>query len=484
MSPDRIESLNRGSEWSSVHVVVAGLGVAGMGCADALLQVGAQVTVLDDGAGAVLDDRAALLEALGADVHIGKSAGLGDGTGLPTADLLVVSPGLRPNASIIATAMSRDLAVWGELELAWRLRPIENPAPWLLVTGTNGKTTVTMMLAAMLQAAGLRAPAVGNIGESAVIAMMDPMPADVLAVEVGAPQLPFVHSMSAQAAVVLNIAPDHIDHFGSQAAYIAAKAKIYERTQLAAVYNVADPVTRELVEAADVIEGCRAIGFTLGVPEVGMLGVVDGVLVDRAFVESRRSEALPLADVADVVPQAPHNVANALAAAALARAHGVPAGAIQAGLQNFHPAAHRIADVGSVDGVRFIDDSKATNCHAAQTSLLAYDSVVWIAGGMAKGQAFDELVVTARDRLRAVVLLGVDREVIAQALARHAPNVPVVEVAGVNPGVMTDVVRAAAGLARPGDTVLLAPGCASWDMFENYGHRGDVFAAAVGELAT
>jgi UDP-N-acetylmuramoylalanine--D-glutamate ligase len=237
-----------------------------------------------------------------------------------------------------------------------------------------------------------------------------------------------------------------------------------------------------MVEDADVVDGCRAVGFTLGIPSVGMLGVVDDVLVDRAFIDDRQTSAQELASVSDVVPQAPHNVANALAAAALARAHGVPSGAVRDGLRNFRPAAHRIAEVGVVGGVRYIDDSKATNAHAAQTSLLAYDAVVWIAGGMAKGQDFDDLVRRTGARLRAVVLLGVDREVIAQALARHAPNVPVVEVAGTDDGVMTDVVQAAAGLARPGDTVLLAPGCASWDMFRNYGHRGDAFATAVGKL--
>jgi len=311
---------------------------------------------------------------------------------------------------------------------------------------------------------------------------MDPEPADVLAVEVGAPQLPFTYSLSAQAAVVLNIAPDHIDHFGSFDSYVAAKAKIYERTQRAAVYNVADERTRQLVEAADVVEGCRAIGFTLGIPSVGMLGVVDDMLVDRAFIDERYSAAQELAALSDVVPAAPHNVANALAAAALARAHGVPAAAIREGLHSFRPAAHRIAEVATIAGVRYIDDSKATNGHAAKTSLLAYEPVVWIAGGLAKGQNFDDLVLAVRDRLRGVVLLGVDRATIAEALARHAPNVPVVDVPGIDPGVMTDVVRAAAGLARPGDTVLLAPGCASWDMFDNYGHRGRAFASAVLEL--
>jgi len=279
--------------------------------------------------------------------------------------------------------------------------------------------------------------------------------------------------------VCLNLAPDHVDLFGSFEAYREAKTRIYANTKVAAVYNVADPETERMVAEADVVEGCRAIGFTLGTPGPSMLGVVDDLLVDRAFVENRRDSAQELASVHDVRPFAPHNVANALAAAALARAFGVPPEAVGEGLRAFEPAGHRIADVAEVDGVRWVDDSKATNCHAAETSLLAYDSVVWVAGGLAKGQEFDDLVVRARDHIRAVVLLGVDRERIREALVRHAPDVPVVEVPRTDTGAMDDVVDAAAALARPGDTVLLAPGCASWDMFRDYAERGDAFADAV-----
>jgi UDP-N-acetylmuramoylalanine--D-glutamate ligase len=210
-----------------------------------------------------------------------------------------------------------------------------------------------------------------------------------------------------------------------------------------------------------------------------MLGVVDDLLVDRAFVENRAENAQELASVHDVRPFAPHNVGNALAAAALARAYGVPAAAVREGLRSFEPAGHRIAEVATVAGVRWVDDSKATNGHAAETSLLAYESVVWIAGGMAKGQEFDDLVRRAGTRMRGAVLLGVDRAKVRDALARHAPEVTVIEVDGTDTGAMDDVVRAASGLARPGDTVLLAPGCASWDMFRDYAHRGDVFADAV-----
>jgi UDP-N-acetylmuramoylalanine--D-glutamate ligase len=210
---------------------------------------------------------------------------------------------------------------------------------------------------------------------------------------------------------------------------------------------------------------------------------VDGVLADRAFIEQRQRNAAELCTVADLASDAPHFVANALAASALARAHGVSTAAVRDGLRAFTPDGHRIADVGVVRGVRFVDDSKATNPHAAQASLMAYEPVVWVAGGLAKGASFDELVRSARSRLRAVVLLGRDRQVIAEALARHAPDVRVIDVGDGDTFVMERVVAAAASVAETGDTVLLAPGCASFDLFPGYAARGDAFAEAVRRLA-
>ena len=229
----------------------------------------------------------------------------------------------------------------------------------------------------------------------------------MLAVEIGAPHLAFVYSVSPEATVCLNVAPDHVDYFGSFDDYVAVKARAYERTQKACIYNVADPATEQMVRDAEVVEGCRAIGFTLGVPAPSSLGVVEDLLVDRAFLDNRASHAQELCALGDVKPPAPHQVENALAAAALARAHGVPAAAVGAGLRAFTPAAHRITDVGEHDGVRFVDDSKATNWHAALTSLRAYDPVVWIAGGQAKGTTFDDLVRDYGGKLRGAVLLGV-----------------------------------------------------------------------------
>jgi UDP-N-acetylmuramoylalanine--D-glutamate ligase len=452
---------------------VAGIGIAGFAAADALLDLGAQVTVIDSGDGDKQRERATILEILGADVRLGSADSCADGS-----DVYVVSPGIPPHASVIRSAIERGIPLWGELELAWRIRPPEGAAPWLCITGTNGKTTSTLMLDAILRAGGFESTAAGNVGASLVDAVRRPE-LQVIATEVSATQMPYVTSVSPLSAACLNLAPDHLDFFGSMEEYAYNKALVYRHSQVAAVYNVDDPVTEQMVRDADVIEGCRAVGFTLGIPGLSMLGLVDDILVDRAFIVERASAAQELCTVGDVPNSSPANVANALAAAALARSFGVSSAAVREGLRSFTPAPHRIAVVGEVDGVRYVDDSKATNTHAASTSLRAYDPVVWIAGGQAKGQSFDELVQMVASRLRGVVLLGVDRGVIRAALEAHAPGVPIIEVTDSSAEAMPEVVARAAGLAQAGDTVLLAPGCASWDMFRDYGHRGDAFADAV-----
>ncbi len=290
------------------------------------------------------------------------------------------------------------------------------------------------MLDAILRAAGLRSVAAGNVGLPLVEAVMDPEPYDVLAVELSSFQLHYTDvDERPGGGRAQRGAEDHLDWYASMADYAADKGRIYERVQRACVYNVADPATEELVRAADVVEGARAVGFTLGMPAVGMLGVVEDILADRAFVEERETSAAELCTLADLTAPgtagpAPHTVQNALAAAALARAHGVPQVAVRDGLRGFRPDGHRIALVAERDGVAWVDDSKATNPHAALASLLAYDPVVWVAGGLAKGASFDDLVRTVAGRLRGVVLLGRDRDVIAEALARHAPDVPVIVV--------------------------------------------------------
>ncbi|MGA8987722.1 UDP-N-acetylmuramoyl-L-alanine--D-glutamate ligase [Aeromicrobium sp.] len=483
MSGPDLSALGRESSWEGVRVAVGGLGVSGFAAADTLQHLGAEVIALDDGDDDALREKATLLEILGVDVRLGA----GSTASLPDdIDLVVTSPGWSPDTPILTEAILRGTPVWGEVELAWRLRG-EGSAPWLAVTGTNGKTTTVQMLESILRSEGLNALAVGNVGTPVLEAVMNPDPFDVLAVELSSYQLHWSESISAEASVVLNVAPDHLDWHGGLAAYTADKARIYARTRAACVYNVQDPVTEHLVEEAEVQEGCRAIGFTMGVPAPGMIGLVDDAIADRAFIAGRVSNAAELGSIHDLAPvdgemPAPHLVSDALAAAALARAHGVSARAVRDGLRSFRPDAHRIADVARIGGVRWVDDSKATNPHAATASLQGFEQVVWVAGGLVKGAAFDDLVLTARDRLRAVILIGADRAVIAEALARHAPDVPVVEVDTGETDPMDRVVETAASLARDGDTVLLAPGAASMDQFRNYAARGDSFAAAVHRL--
>ncbi|MFD0330963.1 UDP-N-acetylmuramoyl-L-alanine--D-glutamate ligase [Streptacidiphilus monticola] len=461
------------------RVTVAGLGVSGVPAAKVLRERGAVVTVVDGGDGPRQQAQAEELRALGITVRLGDGDTLPEGTELIVTSLAgrrsprCSRPPPRPawRSGGRRTRLAAAAAAAGD----------RRAGPWLCVTGTNGKTTTTQMLASILTAAGKRTAAVGNVGVSVLDAVLAEEPYDVLAVELSSYQLHWAPSLRPFSGVVLNVAPDHLDWHGSMEAYAADKGRIYEGNVVACVYNTADPTTEALVREADVVEGCRAVGFTLGAPGLSQLGVVDGLLVDRAFVADRQRAAAELASVNDVNPPAPHNIADALAAAALARAYGVEPRAVRDGLRAFTPDKHRIAFVAEQDGVRYIDDSKATNPHAAAASLAAYESVVWIAGGLAKGAEMDELAQGAAGHLRAAVLMGQDRAVIREALAAHAPGVPVVELPDGPKGAeaMAEAVRLAREFARPGDTVLLAPACASMDMFTNYGERGDLFAAAV-----
>jgi UDP-N-acetylmuramoylalanine--D-glutamate ligase len=444
---------------AGVPVLVAGAGVSGEAAARALLVAGAAVTVTAPEATAVTDR----LAAAGARIALALAEPPA-GTGL-----VVTSPGLRPNNPLLLAAENAGLEVIGEVELAWRLQPKDGPI-WLAVTGTNGKTTTVRMLESILLAAGDRAVATGNVGLPVTeTALADP-PYDVLAVELSSFQLHWSPTVRPYAGAVLNLAEDHLDWHGTIGRYAEAKARIWRGG--VAIGNADDPAVAELLR-----ERGDGHSFTLREPRRGQLGVAGGMLVDRAF--GRR---VVLSSVDEVRPAGPHNVANALAAAALARSAGVPAEAVAAGLRNFVPDRHRNEPVAEVAGVRYVDDSKATNPHAAAAALAGYPRVVWVAGGQLKGAAVDGLVAAHAHRLAGAVLLGQDRAAIARAIARHAPDLPVIEVSSTDDGAMREVVRAAAKLAGAGDTVLLAPAGASWDMFANYGARGDAFAAAVREL--
>ncbi|MET4061354.1 UDP-N-acetylmuramoylalanine--D-glutamate ligase [Arthrobacter sp. UYP6] len=483
--------------WRGLRVVVTGIGLSGFSAADTLIELGARVVVVDARDTEENRAKADTLRIVGAaDVLLGAehAATLPAVEGEP-ADLVVTSPGFSPSHPLMAAAAVAGIPVWGDVELAWRVRIREGrkTAEWLTITGTNGKTTTVGMTESMLRAAGLRAIAAGNVGTPILDAIRDPEGFDVIAVELSSFQLHWSSSLSPLASVCLNVAEDHVDWHGSYEAYLADKAKIYENTRVACIYNAEQAETERMVEEADVVEGCRAVGFTTGMPAVSMVGMVENLLVDRAFIEQRKDSAAELASRADLGEYAPrHMVANALAAAALVRAYGVEPVAVRDGLRAYDPGDHRIQPVARLNDILWINDSKATNPHAAAASLSAFSSVVWIAGGLSKGVSYEDLIRDHAPRLRSVILIGADSADLRSALARHAPDVRVIDAVPPHTGgrhaaaavvsgeeVMALAVAAAAAEARSGDTVLMAPAAASMDQFASYAHRGNAFIEAV-----
>jgi UDP-N-acetylmuramoylalanine--D-glutamate ligase len=460
---------------SGAAVLIAGARVTGRALLAALTPLGARITLTDDSPSALqtyAQNGVAVIDPANAAVTI------------TDYDLVVTSPGFAPTAPVLAAAAAAGIPIWGDVELAWRLDNSGRYGPprrWLVVTGTNGKTTTTSMLHAMLVAAGRRALLCGNIGDP-VLDVLDQQ-AELLAVELSSFQLHWAPSLRPEAGVVLNVAEDHLDWHGTMDAYARDKARVLDGR--VAVVGLDDPVAAGLLPRA---AAPVRVGFRLGEPAPGELGVRDGVLIDNAF-----GAQVALAQAASIPVAGPVGVLDALASAALARAVEVAPQAIADALAGFRVGRHRAEVVDVVDGVTYVDDSKATNPHAAQASIAAYPRVVWIAGGLLKGASVEELVRAVANRLVAAVLIGRDRSIIRDALSRHAPDVPVVElVTGEDSGVpgtiefgdtvMAAVVEAARGLASPGDTVLLAPAGASFDQFSGYGQRGDAFASAVSAL--
>jgi UDP-N-acetylmuramoylalanine--D-glutamate ligase len=481
------------ADWRGVRVSVFGLGVTGFAAADTLIELGADVLVV---AGGASEHHRELLGVIGA-TFVESSGEQGAPAELLAFDpeLVVVSPGYHPDHPLLLWAGERGIPIWGDIELAWRLRDKVSAAEWICVTGTNGKTTTTQLTATMLVAGGVRAAPAGNIGVPVLDAIRDPGGFDVLVIELSSYQLHWMHrdrdaagtpaQIAPLASVCLNLAEDHYDWHGSPGAYRDAKAKVYENVRVACVYNLADEATRVMVEDAEVQDGARAIGFGATVPGPSDVGIVDGILVDRAFLDDRHHSALELATLDDLRAAgvgAPHSVANVLAAAALARAADVPPAAIRDAIRSFRVDAHRTELVAESGGISWVDDSKATNAHAAHAALSAFESVVWIAGGLLKGVDPDPLVARHTGRLRAAILVGSDRSALRSAFERHAPGVLLIEVDENDTGqVMPAAVRAAASVAQPGDVVLLAPSAASFDQFADYADRGRRFADAVRE---
>jgi UDP-N-acetylmuramoylalanine--D-glutamate ligase len=397
-------------------------------------------------------------------------------------DAVVISPGWRQDHPLVKKVLASKMPILNEIDLAWQIRTEVSPGQkWLALTGTNGKTTTVEMVAKILQTAGLKAVACGNVGDTVIEAVDRKDPYDYLVLELSSFQLHWAKQAQYVSAAILNIADDHLDWHGTFDAYADAKFSILDRAELA-VLNADD---EQVVLRANGFTG-RKVFFSLDTPAPGEIGVVEELLVDRAFVTDPL-EAAMICELKDITPTVPHNVSNALAAAALARTVGVPHENIQKALQEFLPGRHRIETVFEGDLVSWVDDSKATNPHAASASLMSHLSVVWIAGGLAKGADMSSLVQRCKGRIKAAILIGADRQLIADALHKHAPDIPRILVdapsnytrGGGSNSLMEAVVAEASKLVAPGDTVLMAPACASMDQFISYADRGDRFAAAV-----
>lgn len=505
---ERLDALTSWHEdWTGLRVAVLGLGVTGFSVADTLMELGVTTTVFSEqtdlaSASAMESvEREDLLTVIGAGLYQPSVGQTLKGAAATAAlanfrpDLLVVSPGFAPNHELVLWARDNAVTAWGDVELAWRLRDKVTrqnasgklvAAEWFTVTGTNGKTTTVRLATAMFAAAGHRVIACGNVGVPILDAIRDPQGYDALVVELSSFQLHYTHTVSAHSSVCLNLADDHLDWHGGADSYAAAKAKVYANTRISCVFNRDDAVTRTMVEDAEVVEGCRAIGFGLAVPGPSDFGVVSDYLLDRAFLAERHTGAIEITSVeqlAAVGLDAPHLVSDVLAAAALARSFDVSPERIRHALASFRIDNHRLQTVATVGKISWVDDSKATNPHAARAALASFESVVWIVGGLFKGVDLGQTIEFALPRLRAVVLIGLERSELRDLFARHAPQTPVLEVASNDTGeVMVSAVRLAASLARSGDTVLLAPAAASMDQFIDYADRGRQFTAAVRNL--
>jgi len=484
-TPSRVGELTSWhSRWSDSRIAVVGLGKTGFSAADTLNELGAKLLVVSRSAAAETLD---ILEVLGIEHLISDDeAQLLKALEDFAPELVILSPGIAPDNPLVQYFASAGIKIWTDVDLAWRLRDkFSTNQQWICITGTNGKTTTTEITEAMLLASGVRAAACGNIGKPILDCIRDPAEFEVLVVELSSFQLHYLDSISPFSSVVLNVAEDHLDWHGGLEKYRLSKGRIYENTQVACVYNLEDTTTEALVEAADVKPGARAIGFGLGTPMRSNVGYVEDLLVDRAFLEERESAALEIASLADLESfgvLTPHLLSNIAAATALARSFGVPPAACRKALREFRISPHRIELVAEIDGVRFINDSKATNAHAAEASLSSFENIVWILGGLLKGINPKGVIEKFQGRLRAAVVIGSDQAPIVAAFKSAAPTIPLREIAN-SAEVMRDAVSVAAGLARSGDVVLLAPLAASMDQFENYQDRGDQFRDAVLDLA-
>ena len=438
------------------RILVAGAGVTGTACARALEKRGSLVTIVDE-----------KVTALEGFKVINPAA-----VNFSNFDLLLVSPGWREDHPVVLAARAARIALINEVDLAWSLKPANQK--WIALTGTNGKTTTVELAAAMLRSGGIPAVACGNVGRTVIETVESDEKYDILVLELSSFQLHWLEDAQFASSAILNIAEDHVDWHGTFDAYAQAKISLLDKS-MTAILNADDG---EIVSRTTHWQG-RKVFFSLDTPAPGEMGVVEELLVDRAFVADPQ-EAAMFSELAEVTPTVPHNVSNALAAAGLARTVGVGHEAIRTAITEFTPGRHRIEEILERDGITWVNDSKATNPHAASASIMSALSVIWIAGGLAKGATMGELVERVKSRVRVAILIGEDRELIASELSARAPHIEIIRIdtpadyskGGDNNALMESVIRTAKERAISGDTVLLAPACASMDQFISYGDRG------------
>ena len=450
------------AELKTKNTLIVGGGTTGKSLANYLSSLGASFTVFDE--------KATTHNGLDATTEIDDYS---------IYDLAIVSPGWRQDHLVIANLQSAGVEILSEIDFAWNLKTEMNPDQiWLAVTGTNGKTTTIQMLESIFIAAGISGIACGNVGTTVVDALTGGDKFDVLAIELSSFQISWSSLPEYQAVAILNIAQDHIDWHGSFEEYANAKMKLLTQSKTA-LLNLNDP---EVILRSASWTG-RKVFFGFDSPQAGEIGLVEDLLIDRAFVSSTDAAEV-IAELSDVKPAVPHNVANAMAAAGLALAIGTAHPKVKSGISNFELDKHRLQTVLSKDGITWVNDSKATNPHAATAALLSHLSNIWIAGGLAKGAKMDDLVHRTASRIKAAIIIGKDGEQIATALEKHAPAVKIYRMpkSDTPEELMDHVVACAKEIAELGDTVLLAPACASMDQFNSYSHRGDLFSQSVSNL--
>ena len=450
------------AELKTKNILIVGGGTTGKSLANYLSSLGANFTVFDE--------KSTTQHGLDVATEIDDFS---------IYDLAIVSPGWRQDHLVIANLQSAGVEVVSEIDFAWNLKTEINPDQiWVAVTGTNGKTTTIQMLESIFIAAGVSGIACGNVGTTVVDALTGGNKFDVLALELSSFQISWSSLPQYHAVAILNIAQDHIDWHGSFEEYANAKMKLLNQSKTA-VLNLNDP---EVILRGASWTG-RKVFFGFDSPQAGEIGLVEELLIDRAFVSSPENAEV-IAELSDIKPAVPHNVSNAMAAAGLALAIGIAHPKVKSGLNNFELDKHRLQTVLSKDGITWVNDSKATNPHAATAALLSHLSNIWIAGGLAKGAKMDDLVRRTASRIKAAIIIGKDGEQIATALEKHAPDVKIYRMPKCNSPeeLMDQVVACAREIAELGDTVLLAPACASMDQFTSYSHRGDLFAQSVANL--